>query len=258
LIAIAIVVRDRVTVGIAVLHSAMALVAIAGFTCFDFEGRSSEVHRFLTVILVSAPLLAAVAIGWRARVTGAAGTAAGLAAIVFYLSAALGVASTLEWISSGVAFRQCPNPAIFGWAGERFYDVDCRRETDATLGEKTVATYVDGTAFDLWAGCHPVFLPAPPLIPGGQKIKISGPWIGAPALEQMARTLSAPTERANVVCLTAVPTRDPTCARALALGHCQPRRAFAECSADRRALAVLARPVIVPVVRPQPAPAPRK
>lgn len=228
--------RDRVTIGLAVFYATLAATSIFALTCLDFEGKAAESHRFATALFIAAPLLAALAIAREAR-TAEGLAASGIAAVVMYVTIGLGVASTVEWLESGVAMRQWAGvkPRIEGWSSNRFYDVDCRGETGTSLGERTTQTYVDTSGFYLWAGCHPVFAPAPPIGPGEHKVKVGKPWFGRSAVEQLRQRLPLPGDRLAIVCLTVNgrPSPDPVCARAAALGPCQPRgSAFTACSLD--------------------------
>lgn len=243
LIALAVRRRDRVTFGLAVFYTTLAATSIFALTCLDFEGKAAESHRFATALFVAAPLLAALAIARQTRIGGGL-AASGIASMVMYLTIGLGVASTVEWLVSGVALRQCASVKnrINGWSSDRFYDVDCRRDTGTRLGESTTQTYVDTSGFYLWAGCHPVFAPAPPVGPGEHKVKIGKPWFGRSAVDQLRQCLPSPSDRLAVVCLTAIggPNLDPVCARAAALGPCRlSGTAFTSCSLDGPARAAL-------------------
>ncbi len=243
LIAVAVRRRDRVTFGLAAFYATLAASSIFALTCLDFEGKAAESHRFATAVFIAAPLLAALAIAREARTSGGL-AASGIASMVMYVTIGLGVASTVEWLESGVAVRQgaAVKSRFEGWGSDRFYEVDCRRETGTRLGESTTQTYVDTSGFYLWAGCHPVFAPAPPIGPGEHKVKIGRPWFGSSAVAQLRQRLPLPGERLAVVCLTAIggSSRDPVCARAAALGPCRPRgTAFTSCSLDGPARAGL-------------------
>jgi hypothetical protein len=244
LAAVAFRMRHRVTSGLLVFYATLAAASIVALTCLDFEGKAPESHRFTTALFVSTPILAALALQHRAR-TGSLGVAVGgIAALTMYVTLGLGVASTAEWLLSGVAYRQCLDHGFYGWSSDRFFEVDCRQETGAKLGERTTQTYVDLQGFYLWAGCHPVFAPAAPVGPGGHKIKVGGPWYGRPAAEQLRQRLPSPGDLLDVVCLTAVaagPNPDPACERARTLGSCQTRgEDFRSCSLDGPARAALA------------------
>lgn len=243
LIALAVCRRDRVSFGLAVFYTSLAATSIFALTCLDFEGKPAESHRFATALFIAAPLLATVAIARHARTAGGL-AASGIASMVMYVTIGLGVMSTVEWLESGVSLRQCKSVSnrIHGWSSDRFYDVDCRRDTGTRLGEKTAQTYVDDSGFYLWAGCHPVFAPAPPIRPGEHKVKVGAPWFGGSAVAQLRQRLPSPSDRLTVACLTAVggPNLDPVCARAAVLGPCRPRgTAFTSCSLDGPARAAL-------------------
>jgi hypothetical protein len=135
----------------------------------------------------------------------------------------LGVASTVEWLGSGVAYRQCVVPTYYGYEIERFYELDCRAETGAVVGETLTATYADPNGFYLWTGCHPSFAAAP--ASDRHKIKNDGPWYGRPAYEQL-NAATHPGAPIDVACLTASaagPNLDPACRYAAVVGTCVPR-----------------------------------
>jgi hypothetical protein len=147
----------------------------------------------------------------------------GLAALTAFACMGLGVASTIEWLGSGVAYRQCSVPTYYGYEIDRFLELDCRVETGATMGETMTATYVDLMGFYLWTGCHPSYAAAPSST--RHKIKNDGPFYGRPAMEQLDASVH-PGAPIDVVCLTAPgagPNADPACARAPALAACVPR-----------------------------------
>jgi hypothetical protein len=239
--AIALRTRDRVTLGAAMFFVTLAAASILALTCVDFEGQPSENHRFATGMFVAAPFVAALVLQQRARAIPLGAVVGGFAALTLFVTIGLGVASTIEWLGAGVAYRQCAHPGFYGWSAERFYDVDCRSETGSVLGERTAPIYADLMGFYLWTGCHPSFAAAPTQV--RHKIKSTTPFYGPPAFEQLRASLPVPTDRLEVVCLTvaaAGPNQDPACARAAKLGPCEGRGDdFRVCSLDGPARAAL-------------------
>ena len=237
--------RDRVVGELALFYAALAACSVVALTCVDFEGQASESHRFATVLFITTPMLVTVAMRQQVRATDLGAAVGGFAALAIYVAVGLGVASTVEWLGSGVAYRQCAYNGVYGWRSDRFYDVDCRRDLDARLGEVTRQTYVDAQGFYLWAGCHPIFAAAAPPGPGEHKVKVGGPWYGRSALTQIRRRLESPNDQADVVCLTAAgagPNGDPACPRAAQLGPCRARgTSFRDCVLPGPALDALVR-----------------
>jgi hypothetical protein len=236
LIAIASRARDRLTVRVAVFYATLFAISTLALTCIDFEGKAPESHRFATAMFIAAPMLIAVVMGHRAAATPGGTGNVGTAALIAYVTISLGVTSTVEWLESGVALRQCAHPGFYGWSSDRFFDVDCRTETGAVLGESTRPSYVDWDGFYLWSGCHPVFAPAPPLSPGEHKVKVGGPWYGHRAIDQLRARLPSTSDGLAVVCLTAPRVNskpDPICERTRSLGPCVPQgTAFEACKLD--------------------------
>jgi hypothetical protein len=238
--------RERVTVGLAVFYVSVFVASFVALTCLDFEGQASESHRFATALFVAAPIVTALALERRARAAPAGLAFGGLAALTAYVTLGLGVASTVEWLASGVAYRQCTQKGFGGYRADAFTEVDCRRDTGAALNERPAHTYVDGQGFFLWSGCHPTFAAAPPST--RHKIKVNGPWTGRPAVEQLVQDLTQDIDKTaealTVACLAdpaAGPNRDPACLRAPAIGSCAPRGAeFRVCALEGAQRAILA------------------
>lgn len=232
--------RDRAIGALTIFLAALSYAAILTLTCLDFEGQSSENHRFATAAFIAAPLVLALAFERRVRLTSPGLALGGAAALMAYATLGLGVASTVEWLASGVAYRQCLTPNYHGFAIDRFYDVDCRAETGTRLGERSTPTYADVDGFYLWTGCHPTSVAAPPS--GRHKIKVFGPAFGRPAYQQLSAD-AAPDSAIEVACLTvagAVTNPDPACLRAPALVACTPRGTdFKTCRLTGQARAML-------------------
>jgi hypothetical protein len=215
--------RDRVITGLTIFFATLAVTSLFAITCIDFEGQPSENHRFATAMFALAPLVVALVLERRVRQVGPGAALGGLAALTALASMGLGVASTIEWLGSGVAYRQCVIPTYYGYDIDRFFELDCRVETGATMGETLTATYVDVMGFYLWTGCHPSWAPAP--ASERHKIKNNGPWYGHPAYDQL-NAGTHPGAPIDVACITAPaagPNVDPACVRAPAVTTCVPR-----------------------------------
>jgi hypothetical protein len=254
--------RDRVTSGLMVFYAALTTTSIVALTCLDFEGKAPESHRFATAMFVTAPLVAILALARRPGPGAPRVAPGGLAAIMIYASVGLGVASTIDWLAGGVAYQQCAQPGFYGWGSGAFFDVDCRLEAAAVLGERTVPTYVDLMGFYLWSGCHPIFAPSPQVGPASHHIKTATPWYGGPALDQLRQEVPLPDDELSLVCLSAPaagPNLDPACARAPRLGPCETRGDFLVCKLKGPARALLsailnAPPPPPPQLPPRPQP----
>jgi hypothetical protein len=230
---LALAIRGGRSVRLAGLFYGVVLaVGVAAFCALEVNQAPIESHRWVTAPLLLAPLIAAV---WlvepvvrRAAPAGAAdppptpAVAAGWPALLVYLGCGLAAASTVEWLASGVAVRECRRHQNFAGFGseERFYDVDCRVSAGARLGEPARVSYAESTGAYLYTGCRPTFVPGP--VTSLQKIKVGRPTFGLPAIDEVDREMLAGGAPLAVACLAGHPPVDPACVAARATGVCGP------------------------------------
>ena len=215
---------------IVLFYGAILASSILGFACLELNHMPIESHRWVTAPFVLAPIVAALMLVELAREYPLAGVAGSLPALVIYVGCGLGVVSTVEWLSSGVAERECRRHRNFeGFAADRFYDVSCREMSGAALGEKTRVSYAESDALYLYSGCRPTFIAGPPTTL--HKIKVGRPSFGREAIGDIHRNMLSATEPLLVACLSGKASPDLVCARARALGRCGPgASAFDSCA----------------------------
>jgi hypothetical protein len=200
-------------------YGVVLLTGLFALTCTEVDHLAPEGHRWATAASVIAPLLAA---SWLADTFRARGAAAlgGWAALLVYLGSSLGVASTVEWLASGVAERTCRRDQGFkGFASDRFYDVDCRSATGARLGERPRPTYVEPEGAYLYAGCRPTFLSGATASP--HAVQVGRPGFGGAALADVGSRLP-PAEPLAIACLSAAAPGDYVCPAAASRAPCAP------------------------------------
>jgi hypothetical protein len=209
-------------------YLAILVAAVFAFCCTEAEHSSVESHRWATAPFVMAPILAAGWLGGAARARGWA-VLGGWAALLIYVGSSIGVASTVEWLGSGMAERVCHRDQMFsGFASDRFYDVDCRQAAGTRLHERPRVTYLEPDGAYLYAGCRPTFLSGDPR--QRHKIKSTRPQFGRAAIDDIDRTMLPRTAPLTVACLTGSRTADVVCARARAQAPCEPAgAAFEDC-----------------------------
>jgi len=213
--------RRRETRVVAVSFLALTLAATAGLTCLDFNHSPIENHRWVTVALLFAPLLGAFMLA-EPDALGGPRRAAGLAALIIYVSCGLGVASTVDWFWGGPG-NQLMGPQFLG--RHRLYDVNCRELTGANWFERTTPTYVEERGLYLWAGCHPTFVPSPNVYIDKHHIKTGSATAGPAALEEVFRSMLEPDAPVTVACLAdGSRSADHICnsAQSKGVGTCKP------------------------------------
>jgi hypothetical protein len=197
---------------LSVLFYGVGLVAaLLLFCCVEIDHAPIESHRWVTLPFIVAPLLATVWLVEAARTRGPAAVAGSWPALVVYVALGLGTISTVEWLASGVALRECRRHQNFDGhaAGARFYDVSCRALAGATLGEATRVTYVEPTGAYLYAGCRPTFISGPPS--SLHVVKVGRPQFGRGALDDIDRNMLPTGAPLEVACLAETPSGDLVC-----------------------------------------------
>jgi len=212
-------------------YGAILVPGVLALCCTEVDHAPAESHRWVTASFVIAPVLAA---SWLARAVeerGAGPALGGGAALLVYLGCGLGIASTVEWLASGVAERTCHRDQGFaGMASERFYDLDCRASTGARLAERPRPSYLDADGAYLYAGCRPTFLAG--ATASIHAVQVGKPLYGRAALEDLGRRLP-PAETLAVACLGAPATSDAVCALVPGRAACAPAGAmFSVCEAS--------------------------
>lgn len=205
--------------GVAVLFSCLA------FSCVEYNKEATESHRWITTVFVIGPLLLAA---WLAPPPDAGELSrpapwTGWPALVAFVCVGLGVASTVEWLGSGLADKVCTRDRYFeSQAADKFYELNCRAVADSHLGERARATYADAGGLFIYAGCRPTFVAGPPAAGGMHKIKAGRPQFGKVAIDDLNANMLTPDASLPVACLKTPPTTDPICAHAKQKGRCAP------------------------------------
>jgi hypothetical protein len=185
--------------------SALMLLGLVLFLCFEMNDRIYEGHRFMTAARFTVPI---VALCFAPHLTRAS-----LPSLLLVVPLFAGVAST--W---GHSYSRVPG----GWndaRGNAAYAADCRVEYGARLGEPIVPTYVDEPIWYPYAGCRPIFAAGHDGPPG---VVLAGwPKLGAAGFAKMDRGYFRPGVEAAVVCPRDA-RKTAVCRKAERLGACQP------------------------------------
>jgi hypothetical protein len=193
----------------AVFALTIGLLGLAMFLSFEVNGRTYEGHRFSTAGRVLVPTLAVLALS---RVRPLWGSLALLAPLV------AGVISTLAF-----AFHRLPEKKDIVMS-DAMYDVDCRAQYGARVGEPILATYVDQPYWfqGFWyeyTGCRPVFTAGRD---GPTGVVLCGyPKIGPDGYAKMNGKFFPPAGAARVACSKVPELATPLCKKAPTLGTCE-------------------------------------
>jgi hypothetical protein len=229
---IAVVSRRRETRIVALSFVAVALVATFGLTCIDFNHSPIENHRWVTVALLFAPLLAAFMLA-EPDSPGAPRHVAGLAALLIYVSCGFGAMSTIDWLWGGPGYKTM-GPQFLGQYP--LYSIDCRKLTGSHWFEHATATYAEDRGMYLWLGCHPTFVAGPAANIDRHKIKTGGAISGRAALEDVYRNMLEPDAEVSVACISngSHPDRICSSAQSKGVGNCRSAGSdFTLCSVPR-------------------------
>jgi hypothetical protein len=200
--------RDRATPNAPSLLALYVLVvATAGLTlflCFEVNGRTYEGHRFVTAGRFLVPMIALIVASRLPR--------ASLLSIVILAPVMAGVFSTVGFI-----FYRLPQKEIANLNNGQ-YQINCREEFGARMGEPIVPTYVDEPIWYLYAGCRPIFAAGHDGPPG---VVLAGfPKLGPEGFAKMDRSYFPPNEPARVACPKDAASATPICKKAQTLGSC--------------------------------------
>lgn len=205
--------------GLIALFTVLSAASVGLLLRLEVNRSSIESHRFVTAALLLGPLTAATLLVGPARAPWSSR---------LLLAAALGLPalSTIRWIGQ-VAPKQGEVYTGF-FSPVDFVDVDCRALTGARAFKPSAIVYAEQSAFYLYAGCHPMFAPAPRN--AYWRIQVKAPLFGLDALRAIERWKPGPELR--VVC-SAGETSDPVCSLARAGRRCSPTgSALLACSLD--------------------------
>jgi hypothetical protein len=130
--------RDLLLRGTFLAFGTMTVVGIVLFATLLYNDGGLQNHRFVTAPMVFGPMLAAI---WLLPRSEAPSVVSGFPGLLMMLAIALGSLTTFEWLSGGGAYLGCID---MGLDGQRFYDVDCRKETGAgVVTQRAKPTYVE-------------------------------------------------------------------------------------------------------------------
>jgi hypothetical protein len=188
----------------AALALGATLVGLLLFLTFEVNGRTFEGHRFMTAARSLVPV---VALLYLSRLPRASFT--GLLVLMPVLAGVL--------VTLGFVFYRLPvKPAVRG--GEEQYDVNCRTDMGARLGDPIVPTFAERPSWHVYAGCRPIFAPGHDGDPG---VVLAGwPMFGPAGFAKMDRDFFPPGKPARVVCPSDPAKATPLCRKAQILGHC--------------------------------------
>jgi hypothetical protein len=178
-----------------------------------------ENHRFMTAVMLLAPLCAAL---WlvrrkepsRPRAMGA------LSAGVLVLAVGLPAASTVEWLRA-VAPGKCDKPSEI-FATQDFNQTNCRTEVGARRHERAVPTYVSRSVYYLYTGCRPTFVPGNHASGKHWTLKVGRVKLGYDELGDLHANMVGRNDPLRAICpVDGEP--DPICDAAKANGSCVAR-----------------------------------
>jgi hypothetical protein len=237
LVAGAVLLLRRVTrelLGQFVFFAVAVVISLSGLVMIEVDGRSDESHRFMTLAMILAPLLAALWLRQTSPWSAAAvddrfyllrpgwlklGPRAGsrLVAVALASAVVLPAASTLQWVAVEAGVR-CTSAAALGSRWD-FFDVNCKSSTGAGLGAAAEPEYAERRVFYLYAGCRPLFASAP--LRASWKMRTHGAQFGASALRDLHENM-LPKDRPLIVNCQPQPPRavDPVCAFATTAVKC--------------------------------------
>jgi hypothetical protein len=220
--------RGRAHIGTVLFFVALLGIAVVALCKIEVVGDvpvapgggwAGQNHRFATAPMLAAPFVA----GWlmalfRPAVRSWVGAHA-VAGALMVGALGLGSASTWHWTSTTSA-KRCFSPKSFD-SKHDFYELDCRAETAAGVGEIARPTYAAKSLAYVWAGCHPSF------VSGRNKklayrLKVGGMAYDKKALGELPKFLDDKRRRLVIVCPPGDVQTDPACALAIRSGECQP------------------------------------
>ena len=188
----------------------LLFASIVALTRIDVDRLPRESHRFMTAAIVAAPLFAAA---WLPMTRAYPWIGALLGLAVF-----LPATSSLQWLVDSGPDR-CDRSSRFLQNPFDYYDIDCRRDFGALLGEPARPTYVEKTLFYAYSGCHPLFATARP--PNtGWKVKTDTPSFGRSALVELHNSWLDKNQPLVVACLAKRKQADALCDYARSNSRC--------------------------------------
>jgi hypothetical protein len=190
------------------------LLGLLLFLMFEVNGRTFEGHRFMTAARSLVPVAALLFLPRLPR--------ASFASLLVLMPILAGVFATL-----GFVFYRLPvKPAV--QSGEEQYQVECRRDVGARLGEPIVPTFAERPLWHVYAGCRPIFAPGHDGSPG---VVLAGwPMFGPAGFAKMDREFFPAEKPARVVCPRDPDKLTPICQKAQTLATCTPQgRQFVAC-----------------------------
>jgi hypothetical protein len=175
------------------------------YLCFEVNGRWYEGHRFVTAGRFLVPMAALLCVARLPRTS--------------FLSLVL-LGPVLAGVFSSVGFILYRMPGKNADDTEHQYDVDCRSEFGARLGDRVVPTYVDQPIWYPYAGCRPIFAAGHDGPPG---VVLAGfPKLGPGGFAKMDREQFAPGQPARVACPSDAKIATPLCKKAETVAACTP------------------------------------
>ena len=194
--------------GLVLLHAVLSIASVVLLLRLEVNRSSIESHRFVTAALLLGPPLALTVLARPLRVPW-------LSRLLVAAALGLPAASTLAWIAvvlprQGETYRGFFSPIDFP-------AVDCRALVGARPFAASEIIYAEQSVWYLYAGCAPVFAPAPPN--AHWRIQVKAPYWGLPALRALEGWQPGPELR--VIC-SPQSTPDPVCAYARAHRRCAP------------------------------------
>jgi hypothetical protein len=222
-----------------VFLTVLAGTSVLALTRVEVDHSPLETHRFLTAAMVVAPLFGAVWLAVRREEVGLGRSLGSLPGAAVLAAIALSAASTVEWLV-GVAPAQAEVHAGLFHADD-LYEADCRRDVGASFGEAAAPAYIEPPVWYLYAGCRPIFAPAPGN-PQNWQLKVKAPRLELDALAALGNEMLGAGDPVTAVCAARGKSKDPVCGDATVRSECDPAgKRVVRCSLsaeERRALLV--------------------
>ena len=232
--------RGRRALGPAVLVTTALLTSALLLTRLEVNDEPLESHRFVTGILFTAPLVAALFLGARGAGLGDGLDAARpsplhralplLGFALFLGGAGLGAASSWDWMTELAPKKAHKHTHYF--TNEDLYALDCPAAFGATRLERAAPRYLPKAIFYAYAGCRPVLAPA--VKANRWDLTIGNPYFDKAALKELDGRFVKAGEALGVVCERGARRRfDPICAALPPETACVPAGLRAElCTVD--------------------------
>ena len=193
--------------------------SVLALTRIDVDELPIENHRFMTAVMLLAPLCAALWLVRRKEPTRPRAMGS-LSAGALVLAMGLPAATTVVWIRA-VAPGKCDKPSEI-FATQDFNQTNCRTELGTRRHERALPTYVSRSVYYLYTGCDPTFVPANHASGKHWTLKVGRVKLGYDELGELHAHMVGRNDPLRVICpVDGEP--DPICDAARDNGSCVAR-----------------------------------